>query len=179
MEQDRIRLVPMTPAMYYAYFKEYENDPDLYLDKEKYVPYEYSEEKVTRYIRRLEDLKRIPLAILCDEEVVGEIVIKNIEERTCATMGLTLKNARYKDQGIGTQAEKLAVQYVFQELDIPVQRYVTKRGGTDGSMILDSRGGVPTGTLSVPIRYTHTANEVASLEMAEQCAKLLAAAIAK
>ena len=66
-----------------------------------------------------------------------------------------------------------------KELDIPVQRYVTKRGGTDGSMIFDSRGGVPTGTLCVPIRYTHTANEVASLGMAEQCAKLLAAVIAK
>ena len=66
-----------------------------------------------------------------------------------------------------------------KELDIPVQRYVTERGGTDASMMVNSRGGVPAGTLSVPIRYSHTANEVADLEVAEQTARLLAAAIAK
>ena len=66
-----------------------------------------------------------------------------------------------------------------KELDIPVQRCVTKSGGTDASMILPSRGGVPAGSLCIPIRYTHTANEIADLTMAEQTARLLAAAIAK
>lgn len=66
-----------------------------------------------------------------------------------------------------------------KELDIPVQRCVTKRGGTDASMIQPSRGGVPSASLCVPIRYTHTANEIADLTMAEQTARLLAAAIAK
>lgn len=66
-----------------------------------------------------------------------------------------------------------------KELGIKTQRCVTKKGGTDASMIAPSRGGVPAATLSVPIRYTHTANEVADLAVAEQCAKLLAAAIAK
>lgn len=66
-----------------------------------------------------------------------------------------------------------------KELEIPVQRCVTDHGGTDASMILNSRGGVPAGSLCIPIRYTHTANEIADLNMAEQTAKLLAAAIAK
>ncbi len=40
----KISLIPMTDDMYYIYLKEYENDPDLYLDKDKYKPYIYSTE---------------------------------------------------------------------------------------------------------------------------------------
>ena len=45
---ENIYLTPMTPEMYYDYFKEYANDPDLWIDKTKYTPYEYSDEKITR-----------------------------------------------------------------------------------------------------------------------------------
>ena len=115
-----IYLLPMTAEMYHAYFKEYENDPDLYIDKETYSPYIYRAEKVDRYIRRQTELNRKGLAIMFNREIVGEIVIKNIVEGQCATMGLCMKNAKYKDRGFGTQAEKLAIAYVFHELDIPV-----------------------------------------------------------
>lgn len=30
-----------------------------------------------------------------------------------------MKNSKYKDHGIGTQAVRLSVQYVFDDLDIP------------------------------------------------------------
>ena len=119
IEENRIRLVPMTDEMYRSYFMEYENDPGLCLPGQAYVHYEYSEERTAAYIQRQRDLGRVPLAILCDGEIVGEIVIKDIEPGVCATMGIALKNARYKDRGIGTQAERLAVQYVFDTLDIP------------------------------------------------------------
>lgn len=87
---------------------------------------------------------------------------------------------KYMDQRTISHKSVIALlEDTAKELDIPFQRYVTKRGGTDASMMAISRGGVPAGTLSVPIRYTHTANEVANLDVAEQCAQLLAAAIAK
>ena len=54
VEQDRIKLAPMTSEMYRSYFMEYENDPDLYLPGQAYVHYEYSEEKV----RQLEEQDR-------------------------------------------------------------------------------------------------------------------------
>lgn len=60
---------------------------------------------------------------------------------------------------------------------IPVQRYVAVGGGTDTGVISRSRGGVPAGCLSIPIRYTHSPNEIANLRVAEQCARLLAAAL--
>lgn len=65
-----------------------------------------------------------------------------------------------------------------RDLNLTTQRYVTKRGGTDAGAIFNTRGGVPSGVLSIPIRYTHTPNEIADLRVAEQCAALLAKAIA-
>ena len=115
-----VYLLPMTAEMYHEYFKEYQNDLDLYIDKSTYIPYTYEEEKVNRYIQRQIDLKRKVLAIMLGDEIVGEIVIKNIAEKQCATMGLAMKSTKYKDRGFGTRAEHLAIQYVFNELDIPV-----------------------------------------------------------
>lgn len=66
-----------------------------------------------------------------------------------------------------------------EALGIQTQRYVTKSGGTDAGAIFDTRGGVPSGVLSIPIRYTHNPNEIGDLKVAEDCARLLAEAIAK
>ena len=115
-----VYLSPMTAEMYHAYFKEYENDLDLYIDKSTYAPYIYEEEKVNRYIQRQIDLGRKALAVMVKDEIVGEIIIKNIEEHKCATMGIAMKNIKYKDKGYGTKAEQLAIDYVFHELDIPI-----------------------------------------------------------
>ncbi len=135
-----IYLTAMTPEMYHSYFKEYENDQDLWRDKTKYTSYEYSEEKVEKYIKRQIDLNRKALAIMCADEIVGEVIIKNIEDHTCATLGICLKNAKYKDKGIGTQAEKLAVDYVFNELDIPVLYADSIQPNTRSQHVLEKVG---------------------------------------
>ena len=114
-----IDLLPMTAEMYHEYFREYQNDLDLYIDKSAYVKYVYDEEKVDRYIQRQQELKRNCFAIMHDNEIVGELIIKNIEERKCATLSIAMRNAKYKDKGYGTKAEQLAIAYVFHELDIP------------------------------------------------------------
>ena len=114
-----VSLEPFTAEMYHRYFKEYDNDPDLYLESQPYTHYDFSEEKVEQYIQRQIDLKRIPMAIMCDGDIAGEIVIKNIHPKQDATIGLALKNTTYKDRGIGTEAERLVIQYIFHELDIP------------------------------------------------------------
>lgn len=115
-----IYLLPMTPEMYHAFFWEYQNDMDLYLNESDYYVYHYDEETVDRYIERQINLGRITFAIMCDDEIVGELKLYNIESGICATMGITMKNAKYKDRGFGTQAELLAIDYVFNVLDIPV-----------------------------------------------------------
>lgn len=130
----------MTADMYHCYFREYQNDPDLLLPGQTYVSYAYSKETADRYIRRQKDLKRIALAIMYEEEIVGEILLKNIEEHRCATMGITLKNREYKDRGIGTAAEKLAVRYAFCELDIPTLYADTVRTNTRSQHVLEKAG---------------------------------------
>ena len=140
IEPDRIKLVPMTDEMYRLFFLEYENDPDVYLPEQEYVQYEFAEEKVAKYVQRQKDLERIPLAVLYNDEIVGEIIIKNIEPHQCATMGIVLKNARYKDHGIGTQAEKLAIQFVFDDLDIPTIYADTVRTNCRSQHVLEKIG---------------------------------------
>lgn len=118
--KDDLYLIPMTAEMYHAYFKEFENDAELFADKTSLTTYIYNADKVDLYIQRQLDKKRICLAVMADNEIAGEIIIKNIVPKTSATLGICMKNDRYKGIGYGTQAEILPVRYVFDKLDIPV-----------------------------------------------------------
>ena len=139
-DPSQIRLVPMTREMLFTYFREYEHDPDLWLDKTQFVPYVFSEERVERYIRRQEELKRVNLAIMLHDDIVGQIILKNIEEHLSAAMGISLKNARYKDHGFGTRAEQLAIRYVFYEMDIPVLYADALKTNTRSRHVLEKAG---------------------------------------
>ncbi|MBP3315101.1 MAG: GNAT family N-acetyltransferase [Clostridia bacterium] len=118
--KEMISLKPMTPEMYHAFFQEYENDMDLYLDKNDFTEYVYNREKVDAYIQKQISLKRLPFAIMCGEEMVGELKLYDIVSGKSATLGITMKSKKYKDKGYGTQAERLAIDFLFNELDIPV-----------------------------------------------------------
>lgn len=115
-----ITLTPMTPEMYHAFFKEYQNDMDLYLDKNDFHEYCYDKARVDAYIQKQIDLNRLPFAIMCGDEMVGELKIYDIVAGKSATLGITMKNKNYKDRGFGTRAEQLAIEYVFDKLNIPV-----------------------------------------------------------
>ena len=118
--KEMISLKPMTPEMYHAFFQEYENDMELYIDKNDFTEYVYNREKVDAYIQKQISLKRLPFAIMCGEEMVGELKLYDIVSGKSATLGITMKSKKYKDKGYGTQAERLAIDFVFNELDIPV-----------------------------------------------------------
>jgi len=64
-------------------------------------------------------------------------------------------------------------------LGVKTQRLVAESGGTDACTITESRSGVPSGCLAIPIRYTHSPNELGDLEVAEACARLLAEAVCR
>ena len=113
-----IQLIPMTNEMYHIFFKEFENDIDIYFNKDDYCEYQYSKETVEKYILRQRNLNRICLAVIFENEIVGEVKIYNIESNKSAVFGIALKNSKYKNRGIGTIAEKLAIEYVFNVLKI-------------------------------------------------------------
>jgi endoglucanase len=48
--------------------------------------------------------------------------------------------------------------------------------GTDADAVHISRGGVPTGLTSIPIRYMHSPVELVQLDDVHACARLIAAA---
>lgn len=50
-----------------------------------------------------------------------------------------------------------------QEKNIPHQRDILKAGGTDAGAIHMSRGGVPTGGISIPCRYIHSPAEMVNM----------------
>lgn len=112
----QLQLIPMSDDMYHEYFKEYENDLDLYFDKSQYKKYIYSKDKVENYIKHQKDLNRISLGIINDNEIIGEILIKNIDD-TSATIGIALKNDKYKNKGYGSIAESLVIDYIFNILN--------------------------------------------------------------
>lgn len=67
------------------------------------------------------------------------------------------------------------LEQAANEHNIPAQRDITKDGGTDGGAIHVSHMGVLSGGVSVPCRYIHTPQEMASLTDAESCVDLIAA----
>ena len=91
-------------------------------------------------MQRQRSLKRVTLAVLCGDEIVGEIIIKNTEDHKCAARGITRKNAKCKDQGIGTAAERPAIRYVFDELDIQTLYADTIQTNTRSQHVLEKVG---------------------------------------
>ena len=115
-----VTLQPMTADMYHEFFRQYENDPDLYLDKAEFAAYVYDPAKVDAYIQRQIDRGRITFAIMHGDDMVGELKLYDIVPGESAVLGITMKNSRYKDRGFGTEAERLAVAYAFEQLNLPV-----------------------------------------------------------
>lgn len=66
-----------------------------------------------------------------------------------------------------------------KENGIGVQREVLPYGGTDAGAIQKTRCGVPTGAISIPCRYIHSAAETVDLRDVEAALKLLQAVILK
>ncbi|MBQ4544215.1 MAG: M20/M25/M40 family metallo-hydrolase [Oscillospiraceae bacterium] len=56
---------------------------------------------------------------------------------------------------------------------IPYQRDIVTVGGTDGGSIHLTQKGIPTGGISVPVRYMHSPCEIADMSDVENSAKLL------
>ena len=67
------------------------------------------------------------------------------------------------------------LEQLAKQQDIPTQRDIMRAGGTDAGVIHTTRMGVLAGGVSVPCRYIHTPQEMADLNDAESCVKLLSA----
>jgi putative aminopeptidase FrvX len=101
------------------------------------------------------------------------------------TPGITLGQDTHHKLGSGPVIERAALLHprvsellyeAAEEAEIPFT--VASAGrftGTDADAFTTSRAGVPTGLVSVPLRYMHSSVEMISVEDAENAAKLVAA----
>ena len=114
-----IRLCEMSKELARRYYKGFEMDPDLFKDMEKFRPYIYNDEKCDDTVTRYRQMGRVFLAIMRDDEPIGEVILKNIDtDQKCCTMGIHLQNDSVKNKGYGTQAEILAIRYAFEVMKL-------------------------------------------------------------
>lgn len=112
-----IELTPMTIELCRQYYKEFKADPSIYMDMSLYKEFIYSDEWVDAHYNRQIEKKRIYLAAMYENKPVGEVTLKEIDtkKKEC-TLSIHLQNDKYKGIGIGTEAEKLVMQYAFGKL---------------------------------------------------------------
>lgn len=68
---------------------------------------------------------------------------------------------------------------VAEENSIPYQLEILEWGGTDAGAIHISRAGIPTGAVSIPVRYIHTPSEMADIDDVEAAVRLLVCLLEK
>lgn len=110
---DDVYLLPMTREMCHAFYRGFQND----LAIGHYYEYVYTPEIADAYFDRNDAPDCRMFAIMAGEEIVGEVKLKCIDfqKRECS-MGIHLRDDSVKGKGYGTQAERLAIQYAFEEL---------------------------------------------------------------
>ena len=108
-----VSIQPMTREMCHKFYKGFRNDPAI----GHYYEYIYTPEIADRYFDTNSVPDRRLFAILVDGQIVGECKLKYIDmdKRECS-MGIHLRDDSVKEKGYGTQAERLILQYAFEEL---------------------------------------------------------------
>lgn len=87
---------------------------------------------------------------------------------------------KVKDAGmVATPAVRDLLIAAAKKHKIPFQLEVLQGGTTDAAAIQINASGVPTGVISIPDRYVHSAAEMVDLGDVEGCVKLLAAVLLK
>lgn len=135
-------MCPMTRQMCHDFYKEFQNDPAI----GHYYEYIYTPEIADRYFERNTVADRKLFAILVENKIVGECKLKDIDygKRECS-LGIHLQNDAVKGKGYGTQAERLILQYAFEELGMVAVNADAVLKNTRSQHVLEKAG----------FRYTH------------------------
>ncbi len=114
---ETIELRKMTRQLCHRLYKGWENDASIYMDMTLFQPFVYNEAAINRYFDLKNDFSRIMFAIMLADNPIGELQLKRIdrEKREC-TLSIHLQNDAVKGQGFGTEAERKAVKYAFDNL---------------------------------------------------------------
>ena len=112
-----LTITPMTRPLCHEFYQGFENDPDTFMDMARFAPYEYTPERADQYFAEQQAPDRIVFMIMEDGKPVGEVKLKYIDHGTKqCSMGIHLQNDGAKNRGVGTAAERLALDYAFDVL---------------------------------------------------------------
>lgn len=75
-----ISLCLMTKDLCHELFKDWENDPDIYMNMESFKSYQYNKDVVDNYFETKQNSSRVLLAILKGNTPIGEIQLKQIDQ---------------------------------------------------------------------------------------------------
>lgn len=141
-----IRLEVMTKKLARRYFSRFELDPALFSNPEDFRPYVYSPSKSDETVDRYFRLGRVYLAVMLDEEPIGEVVLKKIDrtQKHC-TLGISLRSDEFKNKGFGTEAEFLTLQYAFDIMEMETVYADSLLGNFRSRRVLEKVGFQETG----------------------------------
>lgn len=136
-----IRLTTMTKDLARQYFSRFELDPALFSNPEDFRPYQYSPVQSDETVDRNMRLGRVYLAVMLDEEPIGEVVLKKIprEQKHC-TLGISLRSDEFKNKGYGTEAEILTLKYAFDVMGMETVYADSLLGNTRSQHVLEKVG---------------------------------------
>ena len=122
-----------------------------------------------------------PAAWAVDPDYAGVVDVTDVDDtpgsEKCGTVRLGKGPAiKIMDSSVICHPDMIQkLESQAKALDMPTQRDIMRAGGTDAGVMHTTRIGVRTGGVSVPCRYIHTPVEMADLQDARDCAKLLCA----
>ena len=136
---EKIGLIPMTRELCRECYREFENDPMVFMDN--FVTYEYSEARADAYFDKQQAKGRLYFAIMADSAPVGELILKDIDsiKHEC-TLSIHLRNDSVKGRGYGIEAERLALEYAFTYLGMNAVNADTIIKNTRSRHVLEKLG---------------------------------------
>lgn len=115
----QIKLIPMSRELCHEFYRGFENDPDIFMDMDKFYEFQYEPQWVDNYFDRQAARGRILFAVMLEGSPIGEVKLWDIDrDKKECKLGIHMQNDTVKGRGFGTRAEQLAVEYAFRELEL-------------------------------------------------------------
>ncbi len=138
---NEISLRIMTRELCHQLYRDWKNDPSIYMDMNLFTAYKYDENAVNKYFEIKQNPSCILLAIMRGEKPIGELQLKqiNMTSKECV-LSIHLQNDMVKGKGYGTRAEQLAIQYAFDVLGMVAVNADTIAKNTRSQHVLEKVG---------------------------------------
>ena len=115
--EEILSLTLMSRELCHEFYREYDRDPDTFMDMSLFRHFAYNSRWVDRFFDRRQSQDRVMLAVMRGGTPIGQIDLKYVDpEKKECELSIHMRNDSVKDRGYGTRAEQLALEYAFDVL---------------------------------------------------------------